>query len=72
MQKKKLRFFVTLEDKHPIGLFLLALAEGPSSQRRALSDGRTDRGAKGGPFGPINNKHDDGRTGCQRRVLREN
>ena len=43
--------------------------EGPSG--RLVKNVTTDeRGAEGGPFGPISKKRDNGRTGCQRRALR--
>ena len=42
--------FYTLEDKRPIGRFLLALAEGPFEPISKKSHGRGDTGW---PFGPI-------------------
>ena len=58
-------FLMTLEDKHPIGRFLLALADGLLGKNVSPAG----RGVKGGPYGPISKKH-VGRTGCQRRAVR--
>ena len=57
-----LHFFVQLDEKRPIGRFLLALAEGPSARlvKNVLPD---ERGVKGVPFGPISKKRIAGRTG---------